>query len=243
MLPSRCRNSPYQTAIAGNDKVTAVEKNAADDTDSNICTYASLHEYQARKHQTSVKSSIIKQVVANRTSFHALTMNGSVISWGDPRYEACMGRSQGDGRPLDSPNIIDDLTGLPTGAVRKIASGGFLTAAITAGDDLYAWGYHSKQGPDEMKLYDEVTGAPSSVDVHGYDIFDIAVGEGYALVLTKDPRKLFVVGSNSNGQLGIGDVWNANDWTEVKLPLGCGQKMVEVYAGYKNSFVLVEKKI
>ncbi|KAH6683305.1 regulator of chromosome condensation 1/beta-lactamase-inhibitor protein II [Halenospora varia] len=241
MLSSRCRNSPDHIAIASNDKVAAAEKNAADDTDTDLCTYSSLHGYRARQHQTSVQGPIIQKVVANRTSFHALTINGNVLSWGDSRYEACMGRSHGDGRPLDSPSIIDDLIGLPTGPIRKIASGGFLTAAITAGDDLYVWGHHLKQGPVEMKLYDEVTGNPSSVDVNGYDILDVAVGEGYALVLTKDPRKLFVIGSNSNGQLGIGDSWNANDWTEVVLPLGCGQKMVAVYAGYKNSFVLVEK--
>ena len=40
----------------------------------------------------------IKQIAANQTSFTALTSEGQVYTWGDARYEACLGRAVADGR-------------------------------------------------------------------------------------------------------------------------------------------------
>jgi len=48
-----------------------------------------------------------------------------------------------------------------------------------------------------------------------------------------------VVGEGANGQLGL-DVKNLNEWKEVKLTLGEGQRIMSVHAGYKSSFVLVQ---
>jgi alpha-tubulin suppressor-like RCC1 family protein len=40
----------------------------------------------------------IRQIVANQTGFSALSTNGTVYTWGDGRYEACLGREVTDER-------------------------------------------------------------------------------------------------------------------------------------------------
>ncbi len=85
-----------------------------------------------------------------------------------------------------------------------------------------------------------MTGSPTPLDLDGYDFLDVAVGVNHMMILTTE-RRLFVVGVGSNGQLGLGlDFKELKNWTEVCLPLKNGQRLVSVYAGYKNSFVLVE---
>lgn len=39
-----------------------------------------------------------KQIVANQTGFTAVSSTGKVYTWGDGRYEACLGREITDGR-------------------------------------------------------------------------------------------------------------------------------------------------
>lgn len=125
---------------------------------------------------------------------------------------------------------------MPTGKIRKISSGGYVTAAITVGNDLYAWGGK----PNEPKLLDKLEAYPEAVDVEGFDVLDVAVGDNHMLALTTDNR-LFVIGLGGNGQLGLGAPEEfLKSWKEVVLPLDKNRKMVKVYAGYKTSFVLVE---
>jgi alpha-tubulin suppressor-like RCC1 family protein len=131
---------------------------------------------------------------------------------------------------------VEDLLDLPTGKIRKISSGGYVTAAITVGNDLYVWGGR----PGQPKLLEQMEGYPTPVDLEGLDILDVAVGDGHILALSTDNR-LFIVGDGGNGQLGLGsNIKELADWKEVSLPLKEGQKMVRVHAGYKNSFVVVE---
>jgi len=112
-----------------------------------------------------------------------------------------------------------------------------VTAALTEGNDLYLWGGRTGQ----PKLLEDLSGSPTPVDIEGLDVLDVAVGDGHILVLSTG-RQLFVVGAGGNGQLGLGPgIKELGDWKEVSLPLKDGQKIVGVHAGYKNSFVLVEK--
>ena len=130
------------------------------------------------------------------------------------------------------------MRGLPTGPIRKIAAGPNLTAAITEGNDLYLWGHHSP-GPGLVPFFESLPAEPESIDVLGYDILDVACGKNYMMVLTTEHR-LFVIGSNANGQLGLGEVESVEHWKEVQLPLREGARIVSVNTGYKNSFVVVE---
>lgn len=71
-------------------------------------------------------------------------------------------------------------------------------------------------------------------------MLDVDVGMDHIIALSMSHR-LYVVGSNSNGQLGL-DVARTNGWTEVVLPLREDQVVVGVLAGYKNSFLLLDTK-
>jgi alpha-tubulin suppressor-like RCC1 family protein len=106
---------------------------------------------------------------------------------------------------------------------------------LTAGNDVYIWG---RQGhPD---LDEPLTGSPTPLDLDGQDFLDVAVGMNHVVVLTTE-RRMFVVGAGGNGQLGLGPALKElKDWKEVSIPLGKGQQVVSVHAGYKNSFVIVE---
>jgi alpha-tubulin suppressor-like RCC1 family protein len=109
-----------------------------------------------------------------------------------------------------------------------------VTATLTSGNDLYVWGGR----PGQAKLLEQLSGTPQPVDLDGNDVLDVAVGANHVIVLTTE-HKLYVVGANGNGQLGL-DMGDLVEWREVSLPLSEKQQMVSVQAGYKNSFVLIE---
>jgi alpha-tubulin suppressor-like RCC1 family protein len=136
--------------------------------------------------------------------------------------------------PATIPFPVEDLSNLPTGPIRKICSGGYITAALTKGDDLYIWGGR----PGERAILEGLSGVPMPVDIAGEDVSDVGVGMNHIMVLTTE-NKVFVIGNGENGQLGL-DVKKLDEWTEIHLPLVEGQRVVSVCAGYKNSFVLVE---
>jgi alpha-tubulin suppressor-like RCC1 family protein len=107
-----------------------------------------------------------------------------------------------------------------------------VTAALTSGNDLYVWGGRAGQ-----PTLHQLSGTPEPVDLDGQDVLDIAVGADHILALTME-RKLYVVGANKNGQLGL-DVNELSKWREVTLPLE-GRQIVSIHVGYKNSFLLVK---
>lgn len=137
-------------------------------------------------------------------------------------------------RPAAIPGVVEDLLDLPTGPIQKVSSGGYVTAALTEGNDLYVWGGR----PGQSKLLEDLTGAPTPVDINGEDVLDVAVGVNHMIALNIE-RKLFVVGDGSNGQLGL-DEKQVAAWKEVTLPLKANQRIASVHAGYKNSLVIVE---
>lgn len=135
--------------------------------------------------------------------------------------------------PAQSPCIMEDLSELPTGPIKKISSGGYVTAALTSGNDLYLWGGRSGQ----PKLLEQLSGRPEPVDFEGQDFLDVAVGADHILALTTE-HKLYAVGANKNGQLGL-DTERLSEWKEIVLPLE-RKRIVTIHAGYKNSFLIVE---
>jgi alpha-tubulin suppressor-like RCC1 family protein len=136
--------------------------------------------------------------------------------------------------PATIPCVVEDLLDLPTGSIRKISSGGYVTAALTEGNDLYVWGGR----PGLTKLLEDLTGAPMPVDFDGQDVLDVAVSMNHMIALTTG-GKLFVVGDGSNGQLGL-DIKELATWKEVTLPLKDNRRIAGVHTGYKNSLVVVE---
>lgn len=115
-----------------------------------------------------------------------------------------------------------------------ISSGGYVTAALTAGNDLYVWGGR----PGQEKILEQMSGTPEPVDLEG-DILDVGIGVKHIIALTTE-HKLYVVGDNGNGQLGL-DAEKLSEWREVTLPLKENQHIISLHAGYKSSFVIVEE--
>jgi alpha-tubulin suppressor-like RCC1 family protein len=136
--------------------------------------------------------------------------------------------------PASKPCLVEELSNLPDRVI-KISSGGYVTAALTEGNDVYIWG---RQGHPELS--EPLTGSPTPLDLDEKDFLDVAVGMNHIVVLTTE-RKVFVVGTGGNGQLGLGAaIKELKDWKEVVLPLKERQRVVSVSAGYKNSFVIVD---
>ncbi|KAK4155085.1 E3 ubiquitin-protein ligase HERC2 [Chaetomidium leptoderma] len=186
----------------------------------------------------------ITQLVAYDTGFAALSATGQVRTWGDERYTACLGREPTDDSPAQTPSLVTDLDDLPTGPITKLAAGGYLLAALTAGHDLYCWGGHAGRAPF---LGPDLSDTPAPVVIDDKDIADVAVGEAHMLVLTIE-GEVYVIGDNANGQLGLpGGLSSVKIWTRIDLGsvLGgdAGESVVTgVAAGPRNSFLMVQKK-
>ncbi|KAI9839576.1 MAG: hypothetical protein M1819_002202 [Sarea resinae] len=179
----------------------------------------------------------IIQLEANQTAFTALTESGVVYTWGDARHNH-LGRDITPESPATRPGPVEVLGGIP---IKKISSGGWITAALSKDNDLYVWGGR----PGESNRIKALP--PSSdegekvalVDIDGgVDIADVAVGDGHIVVLTCDGR-LFAAGRGVNGQLGAGAKKFAEDWMHVNLGLGEGRSIINVYCGPWTSFALV----
>ncbi|KAF2766050.1 RCC1/BLIP-II [Teratosphaeria nubilosa] len=176
-----------------------------------------------------------KQLVANTGNFFLLTEAGEVYSWGDPRHRS-LGRAIAES-PADERGIIEALQGL---RITKLASGGWTSAALSEDGALYLWGAASMPGHKDAGLRclrEADAGEIVLVEISGddgepADVLDVAVGEGHVAVVTAhaDGDRLYVVGQNRNGQLGIGsDREFLEDWVEVEAMRGvtrvvCGPK-------------------
>ncbi|AEO61940.1 hypothetical protein MYCTH_2145735 [Thermothelomyces thermophilus ATCC 42464] len=179
------------------------------------------------------------QLVTYETGFAALTSTGRVWTWGDERYTACLGREPSDDSPASAPGPVTDLDDLPTGPVTKLAGGGYVLAALTAGGDLYCWGHAGRSG-----YLDGLSDAPNPVVVDDdKDVVDVAVGDAHMLVLTAD-GEVYVLGDNANGQLGLPGVSAAETWTSVDLTsvLAEGEATAGVAAGPRSSFLIARRR-
>ncbi|KAF2173094.1 hypothetical protein M409DRAFT_62702 [Zasmidium cellare ATCC 36951] len=170
-----------------------------------------------------------KQLLANTGSFILLMEGGEVYTWGDARYQS-LGRAIGEAMPADKPGVVDALGGLN---IFKIASGGWMDAALSADSSLYIWGATSPgvegsirclEDQDQVALVNLTDSAEDFLDVQ-----DVAVGDNHIAVISEGDR-LFAVGENRNGQLGVGSEEHfLEEWQEVPnltqvRKVGCGPK-------------------
>ncbi|KAI0479235.1 regulator of chromosome condensation 1/beta-lactamase-inhibitor protein II [Xylariaceae sp. FL0804] len=218
-------------AIAGNGTI------ATFDGRGSIHQYASLAAFtEATCSDIFPAVDRIIQLEAYETGFVALSKEGTVWTWGDERYSACLGREVTDACPAGKPGVLADLQHLPSGPVRKIAAAGYLGLALTEGHDLYIWGGH----PGRQPIVPGVSINPMPVAVEEADTLDCAVGESHIIILTTDGR-VYVIGDNANGQLGVvGD--KAVEWTRSLLPADTGQP-IGVAAGPRSSFILTKHHV
>ncbi|KAK4242100.1 E3 ubiquitin-protein ligase HERC2 [Achaetomium macrosporum] len=231
---------------------TCVSRNDAIETVLPFFSYTrvrdngTLHQYASIRNLLSNSPSHtfpnfpdITQLVAYETGFAALSSTGQVWTWGDERYAACLGREPSDDSPADTPGLVPDLEDLPTGPVIKLVAGGYVLAALTAGNDLYCWG-HAGRSP----ILHDLSDTPSPVVIDDKDIVDVAVGDAHMLALTAD-GEVYVTGDNANGQLGLPGVRSTTTWTRIDLGsvLDAEEAVVTgLVAGPRNSFLIVRKQ-
>lgn len=139
-------------------------------------------------------------------------------------------------RPAAEPKLVTALVDLPTGPICKLVAGGYVTAALTAGHDLYIWGGQSNR----EAMIPGLSSNPEPLDLHGYDILDAAIGDNHMIIVTMEGT-VWVIGEGVNGQLGLADVCQTtNEWKQAEVHLPARRRIRGAFAGPKSSFLLVE---
>ena len=238
-------------ALARNGKVAVTFKQAPNGRLCHIVQFNSLEEFliwyqdpSGVKIDAATQHFMMqgrpKQLVANTATFMVLMEGGEVCTWGDPRYQS-LGRSiSGEGEDVvlaERPGIVEALGGLK---IEKIASGGWMCAALSADNALYIWGTGTPGTDQTIKfLRDAEAGEVVLVEIANesgepLDITDVGIGDNHMAVIAEEKR-LFVIGDNTNGQLGQDtDRKFLDTWTEVSVSSKAFQRIV---CGPKATFV------
>lgn len=179
-----------------------------------------------------------KQLIANTATFMLLMEDGKVFTWGDARYQS-LGRSISPNASADKPAIVDGLDGM---RVVKIASGGWMGAALSDDGALYCWGEAHVSGSDAavkaLKVGEvSLVEMPVEPGQEPMDIVDMAVGNNHIAVVAENGH-LFVVGDNRNGQLGLDDrAAFEEEWQEAAQLVN----VRKVFCGPEATFAVVEE--
>ncbi|KAI9777107.1 MAG: hypothetical protein M1839_009063 [Geoglossum umbratile] len=238
-----------QVAIAGNGRACALldARNAVDflnlqdlfhtlqtprATPPSTAKAIKLPQHESAKHLT-----------ATATSFALLTTSGTIYTWSTDTRPSPLGRP-----PNSEPGAhpVDALGGVP---IKKLASAGWLAAAVSRDNELYIWG---EGGPGNARKIGDLERSKGEFvalakvgamgeEGDGVGVVDVAVGDRHIVALCEDGR-IFAVGEGANGQLGTGEVAFAEEWVECGFE-GPGKlgKATSVYCGPRNTFVLVSR--
>ncbi|KAF3074566.1 hypothetical protein CFAM422_003525 [Trichoderma lentiforme] len=197
------------------------------------------------------------QIAAFSTGFVILHSDGTVSTFGDSRFEACLGRDiDPPNRPSETPGPVPDLHEIASAddPVKCVTAGGTAVAALTTSGSVYVWGSYSTSSTASKAsgtshhhhrrghAFQQLSGMPNYTEIDdGKDVVDVALGESHAIALTADGL-IYVIGENSNGQLGMGKaIERAEEWVNVPFNATEGYKIVGVAAGPRASFILTAK--
>jgi len=178
---------------------------------------------------TNISSLIISAI--DNSSLHslALTNNGKVYSWG---HQNSGSLGLGDNSNRDVPTLIS--TNIGTLTISKIKCGYYHSAFLTNDGKVYSCG---SNGSGQLGLGDTINrNVPTliSTNIGSLTISDITCGgASHSLFLTND-GKVYSCGSNSSGQLGLGDTTNRNVPTLINsLPpisyIVCGENTPSLF--------------
>lgn len=238
-------------ALAGNERVAVTFKQAPNASlthiveFANLASFANWHNdpsngayYPAAHHMLPGRP---KQLLANAATFILLMEGGEVYTWGDPRFRTLARSTLGpEAAAADKPGLVDALGGLQIASMQCGPGVGWLASALSEDGALYLWGTTTpgedegsvrclqEAGAGEVALVDIV---PSS-DSEPADIISASIGRNNVAVVT-DAGKVFVVGDNNNGQLGLGEEFPfVEEWTQVPSLDGISR----ILAGPKATF-------
>lgn len=144
--------------------------------------------------------------------------------------------------PADVPNPITDLDVL-NDPVKHVAASGYTVLALTESGSIYAWGRVISGAHRLTHSFPDLSACPNYIQVcDDEDIADVAIGTGHAIALSTSGH-VFVIGSNSNGQLGINNqaTAQATQWTIADVNVSTGYTITAIAAGPRSSFIIASK--
>lgn len=150
-------------------------------------------------------------VAATCGANHSLAVDqwGSLFSWGSDE-SGQLGHNQGSST-LRVPRLVKSLG---TVRVAAVAAGLYHSAALTAGGQLYTWGNNSR-GQLGLGSSTDMVFSPTLVEsLLGVPLAGVACGGNHTLVVTVSGA-VFAFGSNTHGQLGLGDLQDRKWPTQV----------------------------
>ncbi|UPK94990.1 hypothetical protein LCI18_005925 [Fusarium solani-melongenae] len=231
----------HPSAVSADGRVLTVE--GLGRPSQAIVEYPALAAWRANRSTDSWPSeSGVRQIAAYDGGFVILHEDTSVSTMGDPRFGDCLGREVDESSPADVPGLVSDLSDIGE-PIKKVAAGGYTLAALTDGGGLYLWGMQSPGSQSRHQAFADLSGIPNYVEVDGdKDVQDIALGESHAIALTTDGC-VYVVGDNTNGQLGLGSDSKSpvESWVKVPFIIPSGWDIVGVEAGPRSSFIVTAK--
>lgn len=201
------------------------------------------------------------QLVVNATTATALDEDGHVHTrTADPRYPACLGR------PHTGTSAFEPVPYLSETHVTKIASGGYMSGAISEEGELFLWGqaspgtegelgvlhrldYQSGLGQDDTMVWadteqdDYVKCLNIRIDGQDAMAYDVAIGFGHVLVAAKNDggkHAVFAAGRNSESQLGLGRAVDFVDEFE-EVPALRDKKVMQLVGAGWSSYVVTEE--
>lgn len=177
-----------------------------------------------------------------------MTATGEVLTFGSPLHARSLGREPTAHDPADSPSAIPSLGGIP---IDKIASGGWIGAAVSRDRDLYIWGGRAGEERKFKALpadhFDDDDETVRLVDIDGgVDVVDVGVGSGHVVALTAE-GEVWATGDGECGQLGNGGRRFEEEWIRVRGDWegeGKGKgKLVGLGCGVWCSWVVVDTRV
>ena len=122
-------------AIQGNGKVCICTN------DMKLHVFSSIHDLLTGVEGTCSSTLItpIVRLLGSATTFTILSSDGSVSTFGSGLHPVALGRLPDSNAPADEPCSIPFLGGIK---IEKIASTGWLSAALSADQEVYIWGGH-----------------------------------------------------------------------------------------------------
>jgi hypothetical protein len=204
-----------------------------------------------------------KQICTNATTATALGSDGKVYTTTrDARYAKCLGRVYTRSAGFEGVPYLEETE------VKKISSGGYMSAAVSADGELFLWGQGNPGGGQQLavlKEEDALDGGREmvqtgiivedgqdemvkcmSVFVEGEEasVYDVAVGHGHVLVATEAPveggsTRRAVLGAGTNGKGQLGLSSKAEFVHDFEeLPAFRGRKIEQMAATAWSTFVV-----
>nr|XP_038040947.1 RCC1 domain-containing protein 1 isoform X5 [Anas platyrhynchos] len=191
----------------------------------------------------------------------ALGANGEVYGWGGGRHGQL---GHGGLESEQQPRLVEALAGVP---MRAVAAGGWHSASISEGGDLYMWGWNesgqlalpSKAVAEEQEQDEdagtgkdaagcsEAPGAafisiqafPALLDLpQDVEVGAVSCGSRHTAAVTRD-GELYTWGWGKYGQLGHGDNTSSDRPRRVEHLVAEGLRAQEVVCGPWNTYVCV----